>query len=160
MKRASPRRILRVHLAEIKPPGNNGQAFRCDCPANGGDSKLSRIMTDADGHASFIMRDVIDSVRHSFTKFLVGKIMSLYLFGIALSAVRPARILHFSQRFLLFCVHGDGRTACTLERFHTLADMLKLSISIGMLLAFNRFTVCLQAIAAIVQQPAHRIGTH
>jgi hypothetical protein len=38
--------------------------------------------------------------------------------------------------------------------------MSKLSIPIRMLLAFNRFTVCLQAITTFVQKSAHRVCTH
>src|SRR5260370_41464475 len=52
--------------------GRNQQARRARMPflskslppsTDGGDGKLGCIMTDADGHAGFIVRDVVDSVR-------------------------------------------------------------------------------------------------
>ena len=48
----------------------------------------------------------------------------------------------------------------TLAGQHAPTDVSKLGIPIRMLLAFNRFTVCLQAITTFIKKPAHRVRAH
>ena len=70
--------------------------------------------------------------------------------------VRP-RILEVADQFLLLGVDRDRRLLLPLRRAHASRDIAKLRIPVGMLPAFARLDVALQAVAHVQQLGDHRV---
>jgi hypothetical protein len=69
-----------------------------------------------------------------------------------------SRILQFPQSFLLRLVHENHRRPSTLEGIDTSTDVLELRFRIRILLAFNRYVIGLQAVAARTTLAARRVS--
>ena len=110
------------------------------------DSELGGVVADSDRNTGFIVPDVIDAVRDGLSQLFVRKIMCLHRDGTALQAVRFARILQGTERFLLFGVHRDRRFSASLPGLHATGNVFKLGIAIRMLFSFNRLAVRLQRV--------------
>jgi hypothetical protein len=65
-------------------------------------------------------------------------------------------VLEISHQLLLLHVYRDHRLPALLEPRRLRVDELELGIAIGVLIAFPRLTVGLQAVAGFVEQPRHR----
>lgn len=103
--------------------------------------------------------NVVDAVRDRLALFLVRKIVRVHLAGLALGFVGLARILLVSQVFLLLGVHQNRRFPSAFSSFHSVGDVLKLPIAVGMLFAFARFAVALKTIVQSGKPFANRRST-
>ena len=138
----TPRSGMASHLA---PP-----------PAQCLDSECRRVMVDADAHPSRVVRQIVNTVRKSLPKHLVGKIMHVDGFGLSLTLPLLAIILIFSNKFLLFRVNRHDRLTQFLKSLHTPVDIPELRVPVRVLIALERFAVGLQTVARIVEHPVHR----
>ncbi len=71
-----------------------------------------------------------------------------------------AVVLIAADQLLLLGVDGDHRLARGLERQNLRVDMLELSVTVSMVAALIGLAVDLPAVAELMQQLAHRVGTN
>ena len=103
-------------------------------------------MIDSHTHPARVGTEVIDTLRNTFTKRFVRKILAAHLLRFALGMPFPTGILEIANHFLLFGVNRDYRLTAFLKRPHLLIDVVKLCIAIRMRTAFTRFPIALQAV--------------
>jgi hypothetical protein len=77
-----------------------------------------------------------------------------------LFAICFARILHVSEVFLLFGVHGNGRLPCAKKRVDSGRDVFKLGVPVGVLISLHGFTIRLKAIPLRFQQLTNLCTAH
>ena len=136
-------------LAELRPP-----------QANGRHREFRRVMTDPNRDDGFIAVNIVDAVRYDFAFLLIEKIVRIGFPWVALGLVLSPAIALVAQLFLLLRVDGEGGLPSTFPGFHPRINMLKLRVAIGVLDAFARFPIALQAVSQLPQQFAHGGGPH
>ena len=75
-------------------------------------------------------------------------------------APRAAAVLEGADQLLLLGIHRDRRLLAALRRTHPPRDVAELRVAVGMLPAFARLDVALQAVAEIVQEGGDDHMTH
>lgn len=106
------------------------------------------------------MLKVVDAVRYGFALFRVWKVMHIDLKRLAFASPRLARILQVSKRLLLLRINGNGWLTCAQLRSHAAIDSSELRIPIGVIGPFPCFTIGLEAVALIPQQPSYSARAH
>src|SRR5215475_11229079 len=92
-------------------------------------------------HPRFVLPNIIDAVGYGPALGRIGEVMGLNLNGLLVAPPRASRILGIADVFLLFGIDGECRLICSLLRFDTASDVLKLRITIRMLLALDGLAV-------------------
>src|SRR5262249_61156685 len=105
-------------------------------PANGVDSKCSRVVVGAD--ASDIGMDVVDSIRHRTAQFRIDEVVNVDEFGLALGAPLATVVLEISHQFLALGVDRDDRLISAEEVHRLLVDVTKLCVAVDMPTDFPR----------------------
>jgi hypothetical protein len=113
-------------------------------------------MRDAHVHPSFVSPNIVHAVGHRLDGLSLviffRKVMGLDFDRLSSAAPRAARILVFSDDFLLLRINREGRLTRSLLTLDAPSDVFKLGISIRMLFSFNRLAVRLQAVTCPLQQ--------
>src|SRR5690606_9784671 len=97
------------------------------------DGKFSRVPTDSHRTPSLIGGDIASAVGTGLAELLVGEVMRIHFHRLPLGSVFSANIRLFAECFLLFGIHGDGRTSAATASAHATRDMLKLSVAVRMI---------------------------
>ena len=113
-------------------------------------------MIDPHADPALVVGHVVDSVRDRLAQFLILEVVDANFLRLAFGMPFATAVLEIPHQFLLFRVDRDHRLPTLLEARRLGVDVLELSIAIGMLVAFARLAVGLQAVAGFVQQPRHR----
>ncbi len=120
--------------------------------ANSRDGELGSVMVDPDAYPTLIVRQIVNAVRHHLSEFLIGKIVAIHLFRLALSLPLPTSILEPPNQFLLLGVHRNDWETRLLELLNLLGNIMKLRIAVWMFSAFARFSVRLHTVAKLIQK--------
>ena len=131
----------RSHLA---PPSANRLSRETRC-----------VVVDSDAHPPLILGDVIHAVGNGFAQLLVHEVMDEHLFRLSLRSPFSPAVLEFPEDFLLLGIDRDDRLSTILEGHDASVDVLKLGVAVGVVLAFLRFPIALQAVASRSQQAPH-----
>ena len=113
-------------------------------------------MIDTYADPALVVGHVIDAVRDRLAQFLILEVVDANFLRLALGMPFATAVLEIPHQFLLFRVDRDHRLPTLLEPRRLRVDELELGITIGMLVAFARLAVGLQAVAGFVEQPCHR----
>ena len=138
-----------IVLSQLRPP-----------QANGRHREFCRVMTDPNRDDGFIAVNIVDAVRHDFAFLLIEKIVRISFPRVALGLVFSPAIALVAQLFLLLRVDGDGRLTPAFPGFHARSNMRELRVAIGVLVAFARFSIALEAVSQLPQQCAYRGYPH
>ena len=113
-------------------------------------------MVNPHADPTFVVDHIVDAIRNRFAQLPVFEVMDANLFGVSPRSPFAPTVGKIPDQFLLFRVHRDNRLALSLKELNLLVNLLKLSVAIGMLFSFARFTIGLQAISRFVQQLGNR----
>ena len=113
------------------------------------------IHSDADPAA--IPAQVIDAVGGHLPQLLAREIVDADLFRFSFRPPLPPVVLELAHQFFLLRVHRYHRLPPRQMPPHPLIDVFKLGVAVGMLAAFQRLAIRLQAVADGPQQLRHRL---
>ena len=120
-----------------------------------------RVVVDAHTDPAFIPMQIVDPVGNGLAarRARNDEVMHADALRRRAGAPGPAAVLERPDQFLLLGVHRDRRLSPSLGRAHLPRDVAKLRVPVGMLTAFARLDVALQAVAEAVQQFGdHRVA--
>ncbi len=140
--------IRKPLAAHTLPPGVNGIGREFCC-----------VVADSDAHPTFVVLQIVHTVRDSLSQLLVFKIVHADLLRPAPPTIFPATILEIAHQFLLFRVDGHSGLMTTLKANDLLVQIRELRVAIGMTAALTGFAVCLQTESCLSQQRCHRAMT-
>ena len=127
-------------------------AFGSPPAANGRDGESTGVVVRPHVHESRVAVHVIDPVRVGAGDVGTGKIVTVHLERLLRGPPLPAAVVVVSQQFLLLGVHGDDGRPLGQSPLDLRVDMAELRVAVGMVLAFFRLAVALQAVALLLQQ--------
>src|SRR3989338_743251 len=93
--------------------------------------KLSRVMSHANVHKSFITMNIISSVRSGFPFGQTRIIVHVHLFCLSLGKPVTPIILEVTDIFLLLGVNGENRRSTRQKLLHQGVNAFKLPVAIG-----------------------------
>ena len=120
-------------LSKLLPPASNGFNGKC------------RVIVDTNVHPPLVRSQVIDAIGNRFTLGFVRKIMRFNRNRFAFWLPFLCPIFELTQVLLLFGINRDHRTVLPLKHFDLSSNVVKLTISVWVLLAFLGFAVALLA---------------
>jgi hypothetical protein len=95
--------------------------------------------------------DVVDAIRCHLAEFRDDEVMHPDRLGLPLGAQFAATILEVADQFFFLGVNGDRRLMSGQSLSHTLVDVVKLRVPIGIGAAFPGLAVALQAELLLLQ---------
>src|SRR4051812_2681504 len=103
------------------------------------------IVVNPDTDPAVVRRQIIHAIGDRPAERLAEEVIHLHLFGLALRAPRPARVLEIPNQLLLLRVHRNHRLLLGQRRRHARLDVVKRRIAVGMLATLAGLAVALQA---------------
>src|ERR1039458_8908158 len=113
--------------------------------------KRGGIVIDAHADPSRVARHVIDSIGRRAPQFGNYEIVHSHLFGISLRTYLPPVIFEVADQFFLLRVYRNHRLPAGLKFPDRVVDVVELRVPVGMLTAFQRLAVGLQAVVHLMQ---------
>ena len=114
-------------------------------------------MIHSDANPAAVPPQIIDAVGGHLPQLLAREIVDANLFRFSFRPPFLPVILEFAHQFFLLRVHRYHRLTLQQMLPHPLIDVFKLGVAVGMLPAFQRLAVRLQAVADGPQQLCHRL---
>lgn len=136
--------IWKSFAAELFPPAFD----RSHC-------ELRCVMTDPDADEPFVVLQIINSVGNCLAQFLLWKVVRLDANGVLRTTQYATGIFQISQYFLFLRIDRDRWFRLLRLLSNPFGNEFKLRIAIGMLFAFDRFSIGLQAVPKRLQQFAN-----
>src|SRR3974390_1493569 len=134
-----------------------GGAGKSLCPhllppaADAGGREVGGVMINADADPPLVIGHIIDAIRDRLAQFLVLKVVDAHVLQLAFGTPFATAVLEISHQFLLLRVDRDHRLPTLLQPRRLRVDELELGIAIGMLIAFARLAIGLQAVAGLTE---------
>ncbi len=114
-------------------------------------------MVGADVDPAGVRGDVVDAVGYRPAQHAVGEVVGVDPHRLASRLPFTAVVLERADQLLLLRVHTDHRSTAILVVARLLVEVVELCVPVGVLLAFQRLGIALQAEALLAQQVAHRV---
>jgi hypothetical protein len=114
-------------------------------------------MRNSDVNKSFVVRNVVDSVRNRFPKMFIGEVVNIYSARVFCESPFPSSILKTTQILLFLGIYGYEWLLCLYRFFSLSVNKFELCVSVWMLLSLYRFSVCLQAVPTGLQKIRYRL---
>ncbi len=115
-------------------------------------AELGGVVVDPDRHPSLVGSDVVDAVGNGLPELFVFEVVHSHEFGLALGSPLFAGVFEVADELLLLGVDADHRLAAFDRPLGDRVDVAELPVAVGVLVAFPRFDVRLQAVAKPAQK--------
>jgi len=105
------------------------------------DSKLGRILANANRHEGIVLSNIVNTIRNGLAQFGVREVMGVDFKRVPFRTQFTPHICLFAERFLLFRIDRERRSACPFGDQRSLLDVPELCITIGMIFALTSLSV-------------------